>query len=95
MKHALKVSIAALLCGNAADSASSWGQVERNPVLFGGQQFGARSAAIKFGIIGASVGLQLWFVKHHPKSEKVFVIENFALSGAFSAAAIHNVRVSK
>lgn len=91
MKHALKASIAALLCGNAADTASSWGQVERNPLL--GQTFNGRGAAIKWGLIGASVGLQLWYVKKHPKAERVFVIENFALAGAFGAVAVRNARM--
>lgn len=92
MKHALKWSIAALLAGNAADTASSWGKLEANPFL-GQHQFDGRSTALKFGFIGALVGSELLYLKRHPKDEKVAAILNFSLGGAMVGVSLHNATI--
>lgn len=92
MKHLLlKWSIAALLSSNGADTASSWGQLEANPAL--GGQFNSKSAAVKFGVLGAVVGLELLQVRKNPNSEKPLAITNFVMAGALTGVAVRNWRV--
>lgn len=88
---AWKWSVAALAAGNAMDAASSHGQREFNPVL--GQQFGARSSAIKFGIVGGAVVAQYLISRKLPQAEKPLAIINFSMAGAFVAASVRNVRM--
>lgn len=89
--RAWKWSVAALAAGNAADAASSYGRPELNPVL--GQQFGGRSGAIKFGIVGGAVLAQYIINKKLPQAEKPLAVINFGMAGAFGAVAIRNARM--
>ena len=90
---ALKWSIAALLAGNAADSASSLGRPEMNPALARGGTFTPASVGMKFGIVGGALGVEMWMLKAHPRSEKVWIVENYALGGVFAGVAVRNWRM--
>ncbi len=84
----LKWSWVALVAGNAADAASSWGRFELNPVL--GPRFGARSAGIKFGLVGAVIGAEYLLTRRHAELQKPFTVGNFAVSGVFFGVAARN-----
>ena len=86
-----KWSLAALLAGNATDSATSWGGSELNPAL--GRQFDARSAAIKFGLAGAVIGVEVFAVHERPALARPLGLVNFGLAGALGAETIRNVEV--
>lgn len=61
--RAYQLSAAAVGACAAADSISSWGRYEANPVLSApGGRFGGRSLAIKSAITGGTVGA-LWLVQ--------------------------------
>lgn len=87
----LRWSWTALAAGSAADAASSWGRVELNPLL--GQRFGGRSAAIKFGITGAVIGVQALIVRKHPEFAKPFSIGNAIAASAFVGVSVRNYRL--
>lgn len=94
MKLALfKWSLAALLAGNAADTASSWQRIELNPAL--GPRFDARAASLKFGLVGAAVTMQAIAVHRHPEMAKKLAIVDFSMAGAFTGLAIRNAEVKR
>ena len=84
-----KLSRIALVAASAADTASSWGGFEANPLLRSHDgRFGARGSAIKFGV------LAVWLLasrKH--QSEPVVVYGNFAAAGLLSGVAARNWRI--
>lgn len=91
----MKWSLAALLAGNAADTATSWGQHETNPILRGRDgKFDAGSTGIKFGITGALIGAELLLSRHHPTAEKAFVVANFAVGGVMAGTAVQNYQIA-
>ena len=87
-----RASIAALVAGNAADMASSWGRYEANPLL-GRGRFGVRQAGIKAGVVGVSVAAQTLLVRR--RAEKPYAVANFAAAAALGAVAAHNLRYAK
>jgi hypothetical protein len=89
-------SLAALAAGNVADTQSSWRAPESNRLLADSRgRFGWQSAGIKFGLQAPLVAFQLWQAHKHPSARlyKTYTITNFAVGGAFGAAAIHNYKV--
>ena len=60
-----KASLAAVAAGAAADSVSSWGRCQRNPVLANGSgRFSARGLAIKLAVTGVVLGNQYRWLRH-------------------------------
>jgi hypothetical protein len=82
-------SAAALVAGNAADVASSFGRQEGNTVL-GGGTFGTSQIALKGAIVAGSLIAQHFILKRHPESAKAVAIANFAMGGAFGGLAVRN-----
>ena len=92
-----KWSLAALAGANALDIASSWRKYELNPALAApSSTFGAKSAAIKVGILGAVVVVQWLAVSRHPSHRlyRALSILNFCDSGVVAGTAGHNFTVS-
>lgn len=95
-KKAWAWSAAALMASVAADTASSMGRPELNPLLRGGMgQFNARSAGLKFGIAGALLGSQYLLLKKHPEQAAWATTGNFAAAGLTSSIAVRNFRLPK
>lgn len=95
-KKAWAWSAAALMTSVAADTASSMGRQEMNPLLRGSMgQFNARSAALKFGIAGALLGSQYLLLKKHPEQAAWATTGNFAAAGLTSGIAVRNFRLPK
>lgn len=95
-KKAWTWSAAALMASVAADTASSMGRTELNPLLRGpAGQFNARSAALKFSIAGALVGSQYLFLRKHPEQAAWAAAGNFAAAGLTAGVAVRNYRIPK
>jgi hypothetical protein len=87
-------SVAAVLAGSVADTASGWKSEEANPVLAGtGKQFGAESVAIKSGLVGVSLLIQYIALRHRPDLYKRMAWLNLVTAGALGGVAGHNVSV--
>jgi hypothetical protein len=87
-----KASALALAGALAADTASSWGRVELNPLVRGGAgRFDARSFGIKAGIAGGGLALQYLLLKRAPQAERAAACSNFAAAGVLTYGAVHNV----
>jgi len=84
-------SVAALAAGNVADAASSWRRPEANPVLANpGAAFGTQSLLLKSGLLGTSLLLERWALRHNPRLYKPFAWMNFAVGGGLGAVAARN-----
>jgi hypothetical protein len=90
-----KVSVVAVLAAQTADSASSWGAIELNPILAPqrGQRFDGRAAGIKFGITGALLFTEYVLLRRNPNRSKAFTKLNWGLAGVTSAIAARNLAV--
>jgi hypothetical protein len=87
-------SMAAVVVANATDVASSWRQPEANPLVAGGgAQFGATSAAIKTGLVAASLVIQHATLRHRPDLYKKVAWLNFAMAGLLGGVASYNMGV--
>ena len=91
-----KLSLAPLVAAHSLDVASSWGQIERNPLLAGPNgRFGAQSAVIKAGIVGVAVLVEYLVLKSHPKMAKLFTRVNYINSIFTGGIAAHNFVVTR
>lgn len=87
-------SAAAFAAAQAADSASSYGLRELNPVLADAHgRFGVKGVAWKAGITGGVVLGEMWVVKKRPRSRRAIAIANLVAAGVTAALAVHNVGV--
>lgn len=89
---ALVASQMAVAGASAADLASSWGGQEANPLLRGTDgRFGARGAAVKFGMVGGIIALErLWL--RDERYAPVVIGANAAVSVMYVRVAQHNLR---
>ena len=87
-----RASLIAVGASQVADTASSWGQYELNPVL-GTGRFGGRQTAIKSTLVGSVMATQFVDVRRHPRHKRIATIVNFALAGATTGIAIRNWRI--
>ncbi len=86
-------SMVAAVAATGLDAASSWGKLESNPLLAGGNgTFGAKGAAIKAGVAAAVIIPQIWLRKRKDL-RSAFTIGNLGEASLFSAAAIHNLKI--
>ncbi len=84
-------SVASVLAANAADVATSWSSSEANPVVAGGGgQFGATSIAIKSGLVGTSLLIQHFTLRHRPDLYRRMAWMNFITTGVLGGVAAHN-----
>lgn len=85
------LSYVALAGATAADAASSWGKPETNGLLSGpGGRFGGRGLAIKGGLIGATITIELGAARHNRRARRAAELANYAAAAATTAAAVHN-----
>jgi hypothetical protein len=87
-----QASVAALVAGNAADAASSWGKFETNPTL-GRGTFGARQTGIKLGAMAVGLAYQHWQVARRPAKAESFALGNLSMAAVFAAVAVHNLHI--
>ena len=93
-RHRWLISLAPLVASQSLDAASSWGLRELNPILAGPDgRFGLKATAIKFGVIGGSMGAEYLIVRRFPASAKFFTVVNYATTGVTSGLAVHNYRL--
>ena len=88
-----KASAAAVLAGNAMDTASSWGKRELNPVLSGSQgTFGKGGAMLKLGVAGGVVAVEYLVLRHRPSRSlaKALAWINFGDAAVTGAVAGRN-----
>jgi hypothetical protein len=87
------VSIGTMLGATAADAYSSWGKRESNSLLASANgTFGGKGVAIKAGLAGCVLTPQFLFRKHSDW-HLAFAVSNFAETGIFTGAAIHNMQI--
>jgi hypothetical protein len=85
-------SLAAATLGSAADTFSSWGHPEANPLLANnGSNFDTRSVMLKSALLGASFLIEYYALRHNPHLYRHFAWLNFAIAGALGGAAAHNI----
>ncbi|MDX1980395.1 MAG: hypothetical protein SFV51_09010 [Bryobacteraceae bacterium] len=88
-----KLSVVAAAAAAAADSHSSWGRLETNPLLRGSNgRFGLQSLALKALITGGAIGVQYLILRKHPNAEKYGVATNMIMAGVLGTAAAINYR---
>ncbi|MDX2179394.1 MAG: hypothetical protein SFV18_07370 [Bryobacteraceae bacterium] len=86
-----KASALVLAGALAADTASSWGRPELNPLVRGGGgRFDARSFGIKAGIAGGGLAIQYFLLKRSPQAERAAAYANFTAAGTLGYAAARN-----
>ena len=94
-KRTYQLSVVALGAATAADVASSLkfsrdGQHEANGFLANNNGlYGSKGAAIEIGMVGASLLMQHFLVKHHPGLRLPFAISNYGFA-AFQAWNVHH-----
>jgi len=90
-----QLSVVALGAATAADVASSLkfssdGQREANGFLRSSNGlYGSKGAAIEIGMVGASLLLQHFVVRHHPGLKLPFAMSNYGFA-AFQAWNVHH-----
>lgn len=93
-KKLLHWSQAAFVAGMSADTGSSWGLREGNPLLRSGDgRFGSQGAAIKLGLMAGGLAMQRFTLKRHPESVRSIEISNFATAGALGILAGRNMTI--
>ncbi len=85
-------SLVAIAAANAVDTVSSWHHPEANPIL-GNSGFGVRSVALKEGLVGSSLLLERWALKHNPGLYRRLAWMNVAIAGGLGEVAVHNARL--
>jgi hypothetical protein len=77
------------------DAATSWGKLESNSLLASRSgTFGAKGVGIKVGLQAGLLIPQIWLRKHR-ELRTAFVVGNFAETGVYSAAAVHNLGIPR
>lgn len=94
-KKLFAISLAALTTAALADTATSWGKAESNPVL-GQSRFGAGQTGIKIGLVSAALAGQFILVRHRSAhTANAFTAINFASAGVLGVIAYRNSTVSR
>jgi len=88
------VSLAALTAANIADTASSMGKRELNPLLACSRgNFTAASAARKMTLVGGLETMELYLFHRNAHVSKALTILNFAGAAVVSGVAARNFRL--
>jgi hypothetical protein len=89
-KKLFTASVAAVTSAAIADTATSWGKAESNPVL-GQSRFGMSQTGMKIGLVSAAMVGQFFIMRHHSAHVAAgFAAVNFASAGVLGAVAYHN-----
>ncbi len=89
-----KLSLIPLVASQGLDASSSWGMRELNPILADRNgAFGAKAAGIKFGMVGAFIGIEYLVVRKFPRSARVFSKMNWAGAAVTTGLAVHNYSI--
>ena len=87
------VSVAVLVAAGAADVHSSYGGYEANPLLRSADgRLRVRGVGIKFGLLGAAVGVEYLMIRKHPEAAGTAFVANLAGAAALTAVALRNYR---
>lgn len=90
-----KISALFAAAATVADTHSSWGRLEINPMLRSTNgRFGLRGVSVKALVTGGSIGAQYILLRRNPKAEKYGIITNFAIAGVLGTAAAANYRLN-
>jgi len=93
-RNAWRRSLLPLVASQALDAGSSWGMRELNPVLANSNgRFGAQATAVKFGAVGAFIGIEYLLVKKYPRTAHVFAKLNWAGAVVTTGFAAHNFAI--
>lgn len=93
-QKAWKRSFVPLLASQSLDVASSYGMHELNPVLSDSTgAFGMRATSVKFGVVGAFIGVEYLLVRKHPGAAKVLSKLNWAAAVVTTGFAAHNFAI--
>jgi hypothetical protein len=84
-----EISVGFLAGASAADTVSSWGRQELNPVL-GRGRFGKSHLGRKCAITGLSLGLQVLAIRRDRKLKKLFTVSNLVSAAVLTGVAIRN-----
>jgi len=88
------LSVAALVAAGAADVGTSYGGYEGNPLLRSADgRLKVRGVAIKFGLLGAVIGVERLILRKHPEAERTAVVSNLIGAGALTGIAVRNYRL--
>ena len=93
-QKAWKRSLLPLFASESMDAASSYGMRELNPLLADSTgAFGMRASTIKFGVVGAFIGVEYLLVKKHPGAAKILSKLNWTAAGITTSFAVHNFTI--
>lgn len=88
-----RASWGALVAGNAADTITSWGKREANPLA--GDRFGGRAIPVKAAGLGAAYLIERTVTRRHPETTRLLRWVNFAAAGALGFVAYRNSRIPR
>jgi hypothetical protein len=93
-RNAWKRSLLPLVASQALDAGSSWGMREMNPLLADSSgRFGAKAATVKFGAVGAFIGIEYLLMRKYPRAAHVFAKLNWTGAVVTSGFAAHNFAI--
>ena len=93
-QKAWKRSLVPLVASQSLDAASSYGMRELNPALSDSRgTFGTQATTIKFGVVGAFVGVEYLISRKHPGAARVLSKLNWTAAGITTAVAVHNFAI--
>lgn len=91
-----RISLISLVGSSAADAATSWGLYEQNRLLANrNDRFHVRGLSIKIGLTTGFLTSERAILRSHPRHRKFYTALNFALTGFYAGAAIHNTRIRR
>jgi hypothetical protein len=89
-----KISLIPLVASQGLDASSSWGMRELNPVLADRNgAFSGKAAGVKFGAVGAFIGIEYLVIRKYPRSARVFAKMNWAGAILTTGFAVHNYSI--
>lgn len=89
-----KISLVPVVASQSLDIASSYGMVERNPLLAGPDgRFGTKALGIKLGTTAAIVSVEYLIVKKWPGSARILSKVNWGTSALTTGFAVHNFAI--
>lgn len=89
-------STAAVVGANILDSGTSWGAVEANPLLRGGNgRFGSKGAGVKLSITGAVIAGEYFLSRKSPKAARVCIVGNTLWAGYYAGVATDNYQKAR
>jgi hypothetical protein len=92
--RAWKLSVIGVIGSQSLDVISSYGMIERNPLLASANGgFGGKAAAIKFTTTGAVIGVEYLLIKKFPSSARIISKLNWSSSILTSSLAVHNFAI--